>query len=71
MKVICDSTKTKGNRTTTYESLMGLAYCITAEDKETFIKAYELGTHDNCGGAAWYYLYGYLDRRHIRQGVNK
>lgn len=40
------------NRTTTYESLLGLVYCIYG-NKEQYIAGYNAGTHDYCGQASW------------------
>lgn len=55
------------NRTTTYQSLYAAAVLLLTQDKNEFIAAYNMATHDNGGGSCWNYLthetqYAYRER---------
>lgn len=46
----------QSNRTTSYNSLLGFVVLLMTDDKETFVKAYELAAHDSNGAGVWYYM---------------
>lgn len=45
------------NRTTTYESLLGVIGLLLSDTKEDFCYYYQLATGDSNGNTAWYYMY--------------
>lgn len=48
--------RTKGNRTTTLESLLGVVGLLYAKNRDQFQFYYELATSDEEGASVWYYI---------------